>query len=198
VEPAFTISGSGRPTDLERAFCSVPGAGTSRDRLWSPTTGCPRNASTPGTRFGRTGIGRRIDVAKRHQNRWLQAFPEDMDRLVQMAIRNGVVRNNGFNSPHELYAVLFEEVEEFWESVRNNDPDPGELLQVAAVAIAGVMQICDEAREEMNERLQKAGETSHWKVIGIFNRTTPVGVCGHPACMGERECRFPNTGSGGA
>jgi hypothetical protein len=121
-----------------------------------------------------------------------------MDLLVKMAIQNGVVRNKGFNSTHELYAVLLEEVDEFWDSVKTDDPDPGELLQIAAVAIAGIMQICDEAREEMNARLQQDGQSSHWKVMGVFNRTTPIGICGHPGCQGERECRFPNTGSGGA
>lgn len=44
-----------------------------------------------------------------------------------------------FNSAHELYAVLQEEVDEFWDSVKINNPDEYELIQVAAVAITGVM-----------------------------------------------------------
>jgi hypothetical protein len=44
-----------------------------------------------------------------------------------------------FSSSHELYAVLLEEVDEFWDSVKSNNPDPKELMQVAATAIAGII-----------------------------------------------------------
>lgn len=34
---------------------------------------------------------------------------------------------------HEGYAVLLEEVEEFWDSIKRDDPDAKELIQIGAV-----------------------------------------------------------------
>jgi hypothetical protein len=45
-----------------------------------------------------------------------------------------------FHSAHEAYAVILEEVEEFWEQVKTNDAQRdsdamlGELIQIAAMA----------------------------------------------------------------
>ncbi len=47
-----------------------------------------------------------------------------------------------FNSWHELSAILREEFEEFWQTVKDDDPDPYELLQVIAVAWRGMLQLC--------------------------------------------------------
>lgn len=54
-----------------------------------------------------------------------------------------------FNSTHELYAVLQEEVEEFWDLVKMK-PDPNksaqmveELTQIAAIAVRGIRQLDD-------------------------------------------------------
>lgn len=44
-------------------------------------------------------------------------------------------KHKPYNSHHEAYAVLQEEVEEYWDSVKRNRPDPTELVQVAAVAM---------------------------------------------------------------
>lgn len=42
------------------------------------------------------------------------------------------------NSPHEGYAVILEEVDEFWDLVKSQRPDPAklleELVQIAAMA----------------------------------------------------------------
>ena len=42
------------------------------------------------------------------------------------------------NSPHEGYAVILEELDEFWEQVKCQRPDPAELLieliQISAMA----------------------------------------------------------------
>jgi hypothetical protein len=42
-----------------------------------------------------------------------------------------------FNSSHEGYAVLLEEVDELWDEIKRNDPVRGrcEAIQVAAMAI---------------------------------------------------------------
>ena len=53
---------------------------------------------------------------------------------VSTEMNRGKDKFGEFASAHELYAVLKEEVDEFWDSVKGNDPDPEELLQVAAVA----------------------------------------------------------------
>ena len=48
-----------------------------------------------------------------------------------------------YATAHELYAVLLEEVDEFWDSVKTDTPDAYELLQVAAVAFRGYIQLTE-------------------------------------------------------
>jgi len=68
-------------------------------------------------------------------------------------------RSHGFfSSPHELKAVLEEELDEFWDSVKANDPDPQELIQIAATAIAGVVWLSRKASQELElTRTKKEG-----------------------------------------
>lgn len=55
-----------------------------------------------------------------------------------------------FNSAHEGYGVLLEEVDELWEHVkvnqkrRNLDGMQKEAIQVAAMAIRFALEVCDE------------------------------------------------------
>jgi hypothetical protein len=60
----------------------------------------------------------------------------DIDReLAQAAAKFG---NDGFSSDHEGYAVLLEEMEEYWHEVKHGkDPKRkrAEIIQVAAMAI---------------------------------------------------------------
>lgn len=51
-----------------------------------------------------------------------------------------------FATSHELYAVLLEEMDEFWDSVKADRPDAYELLQVAAVALRGYLQLTEGAK----------------------------------------------------
>jgi hypothetical protein len=46
-----------------------------------------------------------------------------------------------FHSHHEAYAVIKEEFEEWWDSVKMDDPDPKELLSVAAMAVLALMEL---------------------------------------------------------
>jgi hypothetical protein len=46
-----------------------------------------------------------------------------------------------FASWHEAYAVIAEELEEFWESVKQNRPDMDELLQVAACCQLAIKEL---------------------------------------------------------
>lgn len=78
-----------------------------------------------------------------HKNLWLSCNEDD----IESRIRNEAHRRP-FASPHEMYAVLKEELEEFWDSVKAGDPDPGELLQICAVARFALLQLCAQAREE--------------------------------------------------
>ena len=50
-----------------------------------------------------------------------------------------------FVNAHEAYAVLKEEVDEFWDEVKRKKQDPAamkhELIQIAAMAICGVIEL---------------------------------------------------------
>ena len=79
----------------------------------------------------------------------------EIQELIDREV-NKIVKQHGlFNSAHELYAVLKEEIEEqqealnnFWDSVKKNDPNIEELVQIAAVAKAGIYWLtCKEPRE---------------------------------------------------
>ena len=53
--------------------------------------------------------------------------------------------NPPFNSSHEGYAVLLEEVDELWDEVKRNAPVErmaAEAVQVAAMAVRFLMDIC--------------------------------------------------------
>lgn len=52
-----------------------------------------------------------------------------------------------FNSSHEGYAVILEELDELWYEIKNNHPasrQRSEAIQVAAMAIRFVYDICEE------------------------------------------------------
>lgn len=53
---------------------------------------------------------------------------------------------NDFNSLHEMYGVLLEEENELWEEIKRKNPDlqriQDELVQVAAMALKGIVQCC--------------------------------------------------------
>lgn len=46
-----------------------------------------------------------------------------------------------FNSHHEAYAVILEELEEWWDSVKADTPDDSELISVAAMAIQTLIEL---------------------------------------------------------
>ena len=81
-------------------------------------------------------------MPKRHFQRWGGiAYAKDLfDGLeqVQQEVRIEIVRarkkHGDFHSMHEATAVIREEFEEWWDSVKGNDPDPMELIQLAAMA----------------------------------------------------------------
>ena len=85
---------------------------------------------------------------KRHTN-WAKQIDEHVvDLEIRMEQARGQKKFGDYNSAHEMYAVIKEELEEFWASVKADDPDPKELLQICATARRALLELCQNAREE--------------------------------------------------
>jgi hypothetical protein len=76
---------------------------------------------------------------------WLDRF--DLDTRLRGERVRGEEKHGKLQSAHEIYAVLKNELEEFWDSIKEHDPDPYELLQIAAVAYRGIEDLCEQARQ---------------------------------------------------
>jgi hypothetical protein len=65
---------------------------------------------------------------------------ETLDELIRMK-EAGVRAKYGatFASDHELYAVLLQELDEFWESVKANETDSLELVDLIVMARLGIL-----------------------------------------------------------
>lgn len=59
---------------------------------------------------------------------------ERIDTIVNDEVVFAINKFGHFHSLHEGYAILLEEVEEFWESIKGNNPDPKEIVQVCAMS----------------------------------------------------------------
>jgi len=46
-----------------------------------------------------------------------------------------------FNSAHEAYAIILEELDEFWDSVKRNKPSREELVQMGAMVLAALIEL---------------------------------------------------------
>lgn len=77
---------------------------------------------------------------------WTEMMPDDLLRRLRDECRRGEVKHGKLQSAHEVYAVLKGELEEFWDTVKAHDPDPRELLQIAAVAYRGIQDLSEAAR----------------------------------------------------
>jgi len=64
----------------------------------------------------------------------LDMILEKIDTIVNDEVKFAIQKFGHFHSLHEGYAVLLEEVEEFWDSIKANNPDPKEIVQVCAMA----------------------------------------------------------------
>lgn len=77
---------------------------------------------------------------------------EEVFRAVGKEIKTATQKWAPFNSAHEGYCVLLEEVEELWEHVRANqgirdlDAMKKEAIQVAAMAMRFAHEVCTEER----------------------------------------------------
>jgi hypothetical protein len=67
--------------------------------------------------------------------------------LAHTELYNALQRFPIFNSPHEGYAVILEEIDELWEHVKANDGETqkamDEAVQVAAMALRFVYDLAD-------------------------------------------------------
>lgn len=75
---------------------------------------------------------------------------------VRDELETALIRFPPMRSAHEGYAILWEEVDELWDEVKNNKHDDGakqrkEAIQVAAMAIRFVLDISDKGKHR-NER----------------------------------------------
>lgn len=69
-------------------------------------------------------------------------------RDVETEVGKAIVKFDSFNSPHEGWAVIREELDELWEHVKANtgrgDAAYREAVQVAAMAVRYAVDLCDE------------------------------------------------------
>jgi len=84
-------------------------------------------------------VAKRIPLTER-QHFWLRQILGELTTATQL--------NGNFNSTHEGYAVLLEEVDELWEGIKGNlsqDLLAAEAVQVAAMALRFLLDLCAEA-----------------------------------------------------
>ena len=87
---------------------------------------------------------------------------ENILKLVKLEFMGASASFPKFNSAHEGYAVLLEEVDELWEEVKKKEKDEDamfvEAKQVAAMALRFLYDICGETIEGMFARWLDAHE----------------------------------------
>lgn len=89
------------------------------------------------------------NLAKEAEMKTLQEI-ETMLRAVESEVLSATESWPPFNSAHEGFAVLAEEVDELWDHVKTNqkrrDPEAmkKEAVQVAAMAVRFALELCDD------------------------------------------------------
>lgn len=80
---------------------------------------------------------------------------KDVDKFLEDVadeFKDATKKHGGFNSCHEGYAVLLEEVDELWEQVRLKRSQRdlkamrGECVQIAAMALKFAVGLCKEKK----------------------------------------------------
>ena len=87
----------------------------------------------------------------------------DLTALIQSEMDYGFSRFGRYHTAHEHYAVLQEEVDEWWDAIKGNMADccQYELLQVAAVALRYIIENGDAASIANVQRLRHGCIDSH-------------------------------------
>jgi predicted RNase H-like HicB family nuclease len=66
---------------------------------------------------------------------------DDVLQLVVEECKRARQKHRHLASTHEAYAVLLEELEEWWDSVKEDEPDDAELVSVAAMAVLAIVEL---------------------------------------------------------
>lgn len=70
---------------------------------------------------------------------------QNVGKMVTNELFKAIAKHKGMNSPHEAYAVILEEVDEFWDEVRKQKPEKAdmlkELLQISAMAQRAIIDL---------------------------------------------------------
>jgi len=73
----------------------------------------------------------------------------DLAEELDDELRRAIIKHGRMNSRHEAYAVILEELDEFWDEVRAQEINGArcrhELLQVAAMALRAIKDLRLEA-----------------------------------------------------
>ncbi len=92
---------------------------------------------------------------------------EKIIQLVQAEYEKAAVTFPKFNSPHEGFAVLKEEVDELWDAVKTNNQNNAfdEAVQVAAMAVRFLYDVrhglaWDEQMDKALEKIKKGESCS--------------------------------------
>lgn len=81
--------------------------------------------------------------------------------VIHNELRSATARFGRFNSPHEGYAVIKEELEELWDDIKKNSPNMmKEAVQVAAMAIRFLMDLEEVWGVELSVEGTKSGRLS--------------------------------------
>lgn len=76
---------------------------------------------------------------------------EDIAREVVIELGRATRKHGPMRSSHEGYAVILEEFDELWDEVKAQKQDipamRAEAIQVAAMAMRFVLDVCDKAHE---------------------------------------------------
>jgi hypothetical protein len=85
-------------------------------------------------------------MSETRHNKLARAIHKVSD-AVEVELYVATERYGSFNSAHEGYAVILEELDELWDEVKRRDKSiprmRAEAIQVAAMAMRFVMDCCD-------------------------------------------------------
>ena len=74
-------------------------------------------------------------------------FATDLELEVRQELYLATQEHGSFNSGHEGWAIILEEVDELWEEIRHNASDglPArhEAVQIAAMAMRYIIDVCE-------------------------------------------------------
>lgn len=77
--------------------------------------------------------------------RYYELMADRLSEYVKNELHKAIAKHKGMNSPHEAYAVLLEEMDEFWDEVKKQTHSKSlmykELLQISAMAQRAIIDL---------------------------------------------------------